>query len=136
MPHLRRAWRHPSAEPGSVFGSGRRLSGSGNPRSTNGANECRSGADCLTGRNKTLEPNYTNHSATVAILLELLHDPLEVPSTGCGVDRRRLEPLMSQKRRYAHQVGSCIERVLAEAMAEGMWRDVLEAGQAPVLGDQ
>src|SRR4051794_23572521 len=75
-------------------------------------------------------------SANVAILLELLHDLLEVALTRGRVDRRGFEPLMTQERCHAHQVGPRSESVLAEAVAKGMGRDVLEASQAGILGDQ
>jgi hypothetical protein len=52
------------------------------------------------------------------------------------MDRGGLQPLMAQQRSHTHQVGSRIEGVLAEAVAEGMGRDVLKASQARVLGDR
>src|SRR4051812_29991189 len=75
-------------------------------------------------------------SVEIAVVLELLHHPYEVSLARRGVDGGGLEPLMAQERGDAHQVGPRIERVLAEAMAEGMGGDVLEASQASVLGDQ
>src|SRR4051794_19971008 len=75
-------------------------------------------------------------SAEITVLLELLHHPLKIPLTWGRVDRCRLQPLMAQERGYAHQVSLRIQRVLAEAVAEGVGGDILKASQATILGHQ
>src|SRR5215216_2003119 len=74
--------------------------------------------------------------AQAVVLLELFHDLLEIPSTGCGVDGGRLQPLMTQECGHAHQISPAIQRVLAKAVAGGVGRDVLKASQARRLADQ
>src|SRR4051794_12966790 len=75
-------------------------------------------------------------SAQIAVLLKLLDHLLEVTLAWGGIDGSRLEPLVAQERGHTHQVGPRIERMLAEAVAEGMRGDILKPRKAGVLGDQ
>src|SRR3954467_13004611 len=74
--------------------------------------------------------------ATIAVLLELFYHLLEIALTRRRVDRRGLQPLVAQQGGHAYEISSCIEGVLPEAVAQGLRRDVLTAGQPSILRDQ